>query len=160
VHRLARRYRSLAGTAAVGGLLAIGALLLPSAAAAEVTPATTCSQVSGSELFALQGERQIVTDALSTNLAEPQMLRFTWEFGHQEVTLAQLVLATCVVTPRGDQLFVGVGTAEVDAMPGFRIVFFIKIKPDGESAFYARIKHGRETVASFRDHGRGGETAS
>jgi hypothetical protein len=126
----------------------------------EEPPPPACTKAAGSALIGTKGVRDKISESVSTNLAEPQMFQFSWEFGHQQLVLTKLLQAGCVKDSHGNLIFAGRGNAEVNEMPGFKVVFFLKMKPNGEVAVFVLVKKKAMTIHVSRDHVLTGESVS
>jgi hypothetical protein len=128
--------------------------------AAQAIEPETCTTAVGEAIYVMAGERQRVSERLSTNLEESQHFVFTWANGEERVELVELKSASCTVNERGTKRFVGEGTATLNGEPGYTIRFSIIVTARGANTISVRIFEGREKILTFRDSALTGQTIS
>jgi hypothetical protein len=136
-------------------LFALASMLFAPAARAE----EECSKVSGEAVYLMEGERQRVSDYLSTDLeSRPQRFNFYWSNGEEHVELTELTAASSTVNSTGGKKFRGEGPATLDGEPGYRVKFTIFVSNRGANSVTVHIFEGKEKLYSFHDAARTGET--
>jgi hypothetical protein len=147
--------RSFGAAGVAVALLAAASMIAAPAAQAE----EECTSVSGEAVYMMEGERQRVSDDLSTNLeARPQRFNFFWSNGSERVELTELTQASCTINSTGGKKFRGEGPATLNGEPGYTVRFTIFVSNRGANTVIVRIFEGRERLYSFHDSARTGQT--
>jgi hypothetical protein len=114
-----------------------------------VTPAPTCTKLSGSGRYGKGAQGQTLKNKLTTGpaRARKQKFRFVWNGGANALRLTQLNSASCVIRS-GEQKFSGQGPATVGSTPGYEFSFTIAMA-GGHTYLTAVIEQGHVLVAKF-----------
>jgi hypothetical protein len=149
--------RSLGATGLTLALFASASMIAAPSAMAE----EECSKVSGEAVYLMEGERQRVSDYLSTDLeSRPQRFNFYWSNGEEHLELTELTSASCTINSTGGKKFKGEGTATLNGEPGYTVKFTIFVSNKGANSVVVHIYEGKEKLYSFHDAARTGETIS
>ena len=97
-------------------------------------------------------EIQIITNSLSTDLAEPQHLTFRWgpRGAAMRLRLTELTTARCRVTAKA-ATFRGSGQAAVEGKKGYKIQFSISVARTGRVTVKLTLRQGTEVLERFVD---------
>jgi hypothetical protein len=124
-------------------------------------PPVECTTALGRAVFKVGHEVQTIKNNLSTDLSEPQRLRFSWggKGSMQHLHLTKLTKAACRVGPRA-ATFHGTGQAVVDGTKGYKIQFSISVATSGRLTVKVTLKQGKEVLERFADSSISTETVS
>ena len=111
----------------------------------EGPPPPTCTSAKGEARFVRGAEAQSIVDNVSTNLSNPQVLKFRWENGAQQLTLTNLLKATCKVGAK-QKTFKGSGLATVDGVENVHFTFAITVTNRGGVKIIVQFKEEKETI--------------
>ena len=111
----------------------------------EGPPPPTCTSAKGEARFVRGAEAQSIVDNVSTNLSNPQVLKFRWENGAQQLTLTKLEKATCKVGAK-QKTFRGSGLATVDGVENVHFTFAITVTNSGGVKIIIQFKEEKETI--------------
>ena len=124
-------------------------------------PPTECTTAVGRAVFKIGQEVQRLTNSLSTDLAEPQHLTFSWggKGAVEHLHLTKLTHAGCRVGHKA-ATFHGTGQAVFQGKKGYEIRFSISVETSGRVNVHLRLKLGKEVLERFADASLSTESVS
>jgi hypothetical protein len=130
----------------------VGAVTSNSASISWTKSTSTCTTAVGRGSTG-KGDVGTVVNNLSTTLSAHQQFEFTWNDHAHHVNLVTLATAKCGTNDRKAPglTFTGTGTATLDGVSGYSILFAISSSSTGPWVVGVQIKQGSVVVGTFTD---------